>query len=245
MRLLNPSNSFLLSASAVGSYNASEGRTPETDFRVTGQLKPGLVRRVPGGPLRSTWRLPGTTTSTPTSSTHSSRSRTQTDYLHGRIQPRMTFIQFVRGTFAFHPSAHLPLERFAALPARLPVHQRRLSVARLLPRPRPGVVPDDVSVELTVLRSGNRRWREREVVKGDLVVWRAESAERPLRSGRPGGAITGAGGGVFDDCRQGLLRDARVPAGGGGEMVGAAHQRRRRPLPAALGHDVDADVDID
>ena len=28
----------------------------------------------------------------------------QTDYLHGRVEPRLTLIQFVRGTFALHPT---------------------------------------------------------------------------------------------------------------------------------------------
>ncbi len=90
-RPLNPTNSFVLSTSAVGSYNASW--TSVHDFRFNGQLKPGRLGTVQSdfvnneGPLDAQGQI-----------------TLQTDYLHGRVEPRFTYIQFVRGTYALHPT---------------------------------------------------------------------------------------------------------------------------------------------
>jgi hypothetical protein len=91
-RPLNPTNSFVLSASAVGSYNASWGNTPSNRFRFNGQLKPGALgtfqdQFVNASGLDAQFQ-----------------TTFQTDYLHGRVEPRLTLIQFVRGTFALHPT---------------------------------------------------------------------------------------------------------------------------------------------
>jgi Protein of unknown function (DUF1302) len=115
LRWLNPTNSFLVVASAVGAYNASKTGNPENDFRFNGQLKPGPV-------IRCFSRDPETGECTRKSSGPVARglfqddyvnqnaldaqfqTTFQTDYMHGRLTPRVTFIQFVRGTFAVHPS---------------------------------------------------------------------------------------------------------------------------------------------
>jgi hypothetical protein len=102
-RPLNPSNSFLISASAVGSYNSSETGNSSHDFHFNGQLKPGLVRRVPGGPLQVRGAFQEDYVNANALDAQF-QTTFQTDYMHGRIQPRLTLIQFVRGTFAFHPT---------------------------------------------------------------------------------------------------------------------------------------------
>jgi hypothetical protein len=102
-RFLNPTNSFVLSTSAVASYNASETGNSTHDFHFNGQLKPGLVRRVPGGQLQTRGAFQEDFVNANKLDAQFQMTF-QTDYLHGRLQPRMTFIQFVRGTFAFHPT---------------------------------------------------------------------------------------------------------------------------------------------
>jgi hypothetical protein len=115
LRWLNPTNSFLVVASAVGSYNASKTGNPVNDFRFNGQLKPGPV-------IRCFARNPETGECTRKSDGPVQRGAFQddyvnqnaldaqfqmtfqTDYMHGRLTPRVTFIQFVRGTFAVHPT---------------------------------------------------------------------------------------------------------------------------------------------
>ncbi len=74
----------------------------------------------------------------------------QTDYLHGRLSPRLTYIQFIRGTAALHPTLTYRWNDWLLFQADYSLHHRRVPVGRLLPRPRSGVVPRDVSVELTV-----------------------------------------------------------------------------------------------
>jgi hypothetical protein len=112
IRWLNPTNSFILSASAVGSYNSSWTNTSSTHFRFNGQLKPGMVKRCrrvdpeTGQCLEATepqvrgqfqddfvngYKLDAQFQTT-----------FQTDYMHGRLTPRVTLIQFVRGTFGTH-----------------------------------------------------------------------------------------------------------------------------------------------
>jgi hypothetical protein len=102
-RFLNPSNSFVLSTSAVASYNASETGNSINDFHFNGQLKPGLVRRVPGGQLQARGAFQEDFVNANALDAQF-QITTQTDYLHGRLQPRLTLIQFVRGTFAMHPT---------------------------------------------------------------------------------------------------------------------------------------------
>lgn len=116
LRWLNPTNSFLVVASAVGAYNASkDSDNPAKDFRFNGQLKPGPVTRCFAVD-------PKTGKCTRHSDQPFARgafqddyvnqnaldaqfqTTFQTDYMHGRLTPRLTFIQFVRGTFAVHPT---------------------------------------------------------------------------------------------------------------------------------------------
>jgi len=105
MRYLNPTNSFILSASAVGTYNSSWTNTSANDFRFNGQLKPGPVCRPPGpcppNALQSRGRLQDDfVNGVPLDAQF--QTTFQTDYMHGRLQPRVTLIQFIRGTFAAH-----------------------------------------------------------------------------------------------------------------------------------------------
>lgn len=93
-RPLNPTNSFILSTSNVGAYNLDE--TPRKDFRFGGLRKEGKdvtgVNPVPDDfvqqkVVESFFQI-----------------TLLTDYLHGRLSPQITYIQNVRGTFAFHPA---------------------------------------------------------------------------------------------------------------------------------------------
>ena len=106
-RPLNPTNSFVLSASVVGTYNSSWTNTSSTDFRFNGILKPGLVCRGPESCPPAQLQTRGTfqqdfVNSVPLDAQF--QTTVQTDYLHGRLEPRVTLIQFVRGTFATHTS---------------------------------------------------------------------------------------------------------------------------------------------
>jgi hypothetical protein len=105
LRWLNPTNSFVLVASAVGSWNTSRGENVATDqFRFNGQLKPSRFKTDPiTGQIvpraRGTFIddfVNGTTADAQFQTT------IQTDYMHGRLTPRLTLIQFVRGTFGSH-----------------------------------------------------------------------------------------------------------------------------------------------
>jgi hypothetical protein len=93
-RPLNPTNSFVLSASQVGQYNLDE--TSKKDFRFGGQRKPGKdvlgVNPVPDDFVQQK------------KVEAFAQVTLQTDYMHGRLNPRVTWIQNVRGTHAFHPS---------------------------------------------------------------------------------------------------------------------------------------------
>lgn len=105
LRALNPTNSFILSASAVGSYNASSTNTANTRFRFNGQLKPSRFQTNAAGqkvPQARGLYVDDYVNANPLDAQF--QTTFQTDYLHGRLTPRMTLIQFVRGTFAFHPS---------------------------------------------------------------------------------------------------------------------------------------------
>jgi hypothetical protein len=105
LRWLNPTNSFVFVASAVGAWNTSRGENVATDqFRFNGQLKPSRFKTDPiTGAIVPRSRglfiddfVNGTTVDAQFQTTF------QTDYMHGRLTPRLTLIQFVRGTFATH-----------------------------------------------------------------------------------------------------------------------------------------------
>ncbi len=105
-RALNPTNSFVFSTSVVGSYNASY--TAENHFRFGGQLKPGPVCfQGDGNGNCAVFRQRGQfqddyTNAYPLDAQF--QMTFQTDYMHGRLSPRLTYIQFVRGTAALHPT---------------------------------------------------------------------------------------------------------------------------------------------
>ncbi len=104
LRFLNPSNSFLLSTSAVGSYNASYTGAADHHFRFA-QLKPSLFRRLPDGGLQPVQRGAVQNDYVNMYALDAQGQLTlQTDYLHGRLTPRLTLIGYVRGTYAIHPS---------------------------------------------------------------------------------------------------------------------------------------------
>ena len=94
LRALNPSNSFVLVVSQVGAWNLDE--TPHKDFRAQGQRKP--LHDIPGvAPVPDDFVQQKKVEAF-------AQVTVQTDYMHGRLQPRVTFIQNVRGTHALHPS---------------------------------------------------------------------------------------------------------------------------------------------
>lgn len=107
-RPLNPTNSFVLSTSVVGSYNASYTGADRNHFRFNGQLKPGPVCFKGDGQgdceiLRQRGGQQDDYVNTYPADAQA-QITVQTDYLHGRLTPRLTYIQFVRGTAALHPT---------------------------------------------------------------------------------------------------------------------------------------------
>ncbi len=107
-RFLNPTNSFVLSSSIVGSYNASYTGAQANHFRFQGQLKPGPVCLVGNGKGDcSIFRQRGQFQDdyvNAYAADAQGQITLQSDYLHGRLTPRLTYIQFLRGTAALHPS---------------------------------------------------------------------------------------------------------------------------------------------
>lgn len=92
-RPLNPTNSFTLVAAVVGSWNLDE--TGVKDFRFNGQFKPG---RVPPG------QAPATDDFVQLKKVETFAQLTlQTDYLHGRLTPRLSVMADKRGTHFVAP----------------------------------------------------------------------------------------------------------------------------------------------
>ncbi len=90
LRALNPTNSFSLVTSLVGSWNLDE--TSRKDFRFNGQLKPGAPGNAPDDFVQLK-KVEGFV-----------QAHLQTDYLHGLLVPGLTWIQNFRGTYALQPS---------------------------------------------------------------------------------------------------------------------------------------------
>jgi hypothetical protein len=91
IRPLNPTNSFTFIGAIVGSYNLDE--TSKKDFTFAGQRKPGTL---------------GTSASdfvTQKQVEAFAQITLQTDYMHGKLEPRLTYIQNRRGTWALAPQA--------------------------------------------------------------------------------------------------------------------------------------------
>jgi hypothetical protein len=108
-RFLNPTNSFVLSSSIVGSWNTSaDNSDPAKHFRMQGQLKPGPVCFQGNGHGQcNVFRQRGNFQDDYINAYEADAQgqiTLQTDYLHGRLSPRLTYIQFVRGTAALHPT---------------------------------------------------------------------------------------------------------------------------------------------
>ncbi|MFN8643380.1 MAG: DUF1302 family protein [Candidatus Binatia bacterium] len=111
-RPLNPTNSFILSASIVGSWNTSaDNDDPAKHFRAGGQLKPGPVCTTlgtpgsgcPNGQARQRGNFQDDFVNAYEADAQG-QITLQTDYMHGRLTPRLTYIQFVQGTAALHPT---------------------------------------------------------------------------------------------------------------------------------------------
>jgi len=90
LHTLNPTNSFSLVTSLVGSWNLDE--TSRKDFRFNGQLKPGAPGNAPDDFVQLK-KVEGFV-----------QTHLQTDYLHGLLVPGLTWIQNFRGTWALQPS---------------------------------------------------------------------------------------------------------------------------------------------
>jgi hypothetical protein len=86
LRALNPTNSFTWVTAVVGSYNQDE--TSQKDFRMNGQTKPGTLGNSPSDFVQQK------------KVEMFAQTHLQTDYLHGRLTPAVTFIQNARGTYA-------------------------------------------------------------------------------------------------------------------------------------------------
>ena len=105
-RPLNPTNSFVLSASIVGSYNASYTNGSNPHLRFNGQLKPGPVCRGPNpcppASVEQRGRLQDDFVNLNSPLDAQGQVTVQTDYLHGRLSPRLTVISFIEGTYGIH-----------------------------------------------------------------------------------------------------------------------------------------------
>ncbi len=94
-RPLNPTNSFILSASIVGSWNLDH--TGEKDFRAGGLVKTGLRNGQQRGNEIDDYVQAKAAEA-------QMQVTLQSDWMHGKIQPRVTAIAYHRGTWAIHPS---------------------------------------------------------------------------------------------------------------------------------------------
>jgi hypothetical protein len=95
-RPLNPTNSFTLVAAMVGNWNVTKSWNGE-DFRYNGQLKP-----IPKNADHS-WGSESNDYVGQKPVDVFFQGTLQTDYMHGRLQPRLTYIQNVVGTWALLP----------------------------------------------------------------------------------------------------------------------------------------------
>ncbi len=93
-RPLNPTNSFILSASLVGFFNFDE--TDRQDFR-SALVKPSLRDGQQRGAEINDYTQQNDAEA-------QFQVTLQSDWMHGKLQPRMTTIAWTRGTFAFHPA---------------------------------------------------------------------------------------------------------------------------------------------
>jgi len=106
-RPLNPTNSFILSTSIIGSYNLDE--TSLQDFRAGGLTKPGVRcgdKIVRSAACENPVPLGADADDYVQSHRFDSQAQItlQSDWFHGKLQPRLTWIQFLRGTYAVHPT---------------------------------------------------------------------------------------------------------------------------------------------
>jgi hypothetical protein len=101
IRALNPTNSFTFVTAVVGSWNTDEGKTAwdpvqqesiRLDYRMIGQTKPGATGNSPDDFVQLK-RVEAF-----------GQIRLQTDYMHGRLNPGITYIQNARGTWVVNPS---------------------------------------------------------------------------------------------------------------------------------------------
>ncbi len=99
-RPLNPTNSFVFVLSGVGAYNLDE--TAAKDFRMNGQTKPGPVPLANGSFANTGAQINDYVQAKQIE--FFAQMTLQTDYMHGRLSPRLTYIQNKRGTYALHPS---------------------------------------------------------------------------------------------------------------------------------------------
>ncbi len=124
-RPLNPSNSFILSTSIVGSWNFDH--TDQQDFRFNGLSKTGIKCQgtavdpetgveIGAGTRRAAdcFSIGGTPVQRGSDiddyiqtkrAEAQAQITVQSDWFHGKLQPRVTVIGFTRGTWAVHPSA--------------------------------------------------------------------------------------------------------------------------------------------
>jgi hypothetical protein len=94
-RPLNPTNSFILTASIVGSWNLDH--TSNKDFRAGGLVKTGLRDGIQRGSEIDDYVQAKKAEA-------QAQITLQSDWMHGKIQPRLTTIVYTRGTWAVHPS---------------------------------------------------------------------------------------------------------------------------------------------
>ena len=109
-RPLNPTNSFIFVSALNGQWNVTARR--EKDFRFNGLAKPGKNQvesgRIPGNPACQTPPFGLLCVTAPPKNfedekkfEHFFNLTLQTDYLHGRLEPRLVGVLDVSGEFAF------------------------------------------------------------------------------------------------------------------------------------------------
>ena len=162
-RPLNPTNSFILSMAYNCSFNLSE--KGGKDYR-NPQAKPGKSQveqaesglTINGNPFcqgANAKTLPFCIKTVPRNFEDAYQyegflqTALQTDYLHGKLSPRLVIITDVSGIFAFQPSATYRITDSFLFGGDVPGHRGAAEgVARHLPRARHGAAPPDVPAQL-------------------------------------------------------------------------------------------------
>ena len=104
-RPLNPSNSFTLSTAWHGQWNLFESRSRDFRTPITKASGPDSSKPQTAGPATSPIAPPGNFVNQDRWDSNFLQIALQSDYMHGRLQPRLVALFDVSGIFVFEPTA--------------------------------------------------------------------------------------------------------------------------------------------